>query len=466
MATKRLADVTVNEASGLTGATKKALVERIAALTGRTLTDVSAALKTAKVNTRLEDAFKDWPRNPEHVRSLTASRALTLDLAQDLAPIGPMSVTQMRKALNAAAPQTRVSTVFNRLVEDGEALRSANRERPAPPPKPGSTQQRSTKLKTTQMAKTQTLPATTRKLESTTRPVAAATRKAPSTTRSVAPATTKPAQRVAPSTAPNAKRAAGMVVGDYTLVEKLDVGGFGEVWLAKKKGARGAAAHVLKFRRHDRADGRLRQEWESARLLNHRNICRPLALLEKAHLGEDVLVLKYAGQSLDRHLGARAATSTELLHITRQVGAALHHAHDNDVLHLDLAANNVLIDQASVVRLTDFGSARIASAVTNAQGNGTKAASRAIAFHPATAAPEMMMGHQVSRRSDVFGLAALLALLANPALSRNRPIPRDVGLGHLPPAFAQAITRGLEYEPSRRFASVKQFAAAVVRALA
>ena len=465
MAVKRLAEMTVKEAVGLTGAAKKGLVERIAALTGRAVTDVATVLKTAKVNTRLDDTFRDWPRNADHVRALTASRALALDLAPDLAPLGPMSAAQMRKALDDAAPQTRVATVLNRLGEDAQALRAANRDRPPPPPKPASTQQRSTKLKTTQMAKTQSLPATTRKAASVTRAAATTTRKAPSTTRSVTPATTKPAQRLAPNNAPNANRAAGVTVADSARVEKLDAGGFGEVWRAKKRGTRGTAAHALKFRRHDRADGRLRQEWESASRLNHRNICRPLALLENAHHGEDVLVLKYAGQPLDRHLGGRAASSTELLHITRHLGAGLHHANENDVLHLDLAANNVLIDHAGVVRLTDFGSARIASAVTKAQGNGTKAASRAIAFHMATAAPEMIMGHAVSRRSDVFGLAALLALLANPALSRNRPIPRDAGLGHLPPAFAQAIARGLEYEPSRRFATVKQFATAVVRAL-
>ena len=216
---------------------------------------------------------------------------------------------------------------------------------------------------------------------------------------------------------------AGQTIGAYTLERPLGEGGMGSVWLASRSDGRFQGQVAIKFLNlallaRGGAE-RFAREGSMLSRLSHPNIGRLLdagVAAGTAAGGQPYLVLEYIdGQPIDQYCDARALTLQERLLLFLDVLAAVAHAHNNLILHRDLKPSNILVTADGMVKLLDFGIAKLmldesqpalATEITELAGR---------AFTPEYAAPEQVQGGEVTTATDVYALGVLLyQLLGGP----------------------------------------------------
>ncbi|HEY6908792.1 MAG TPA: serine/threonine-protein kinase [Myxococcales bacterium] len=250
--------------------------------------------------------------------------------------------------------------------------------------------------------------------------------------------------------------------GRYVLEQRLGLGGMGEVWLAEAHGA-GAFRRrvVLKVlapeRRGDpRVAAMLADEARIVGLLHHPGIVAALDYLETEEYGP-VFVLEFVEGASLRSVLKTARRNNAVMpeglaaHIGAQVAHALHAAHTAvgrdgapmNLVHRDVAPDNVLLSCSGAVYLGDFGVARAAGNVDLSQpGAGPKGK---IGYM----APEQARGLRVGPAADVFSLGRVIAEAA------------DVNCGR---ALRSVIARATAEKPEARFATASEMATALLRA--
>jgi serine/threonine protein kinase len=145
----------------------------------------------------------------------------------------------------------------------------------------------------------------------------------------------------------------------------------------------------------------------------------------------------------------------EAVRLIADVADALHHAHEQGILHGNLKPSNLIVDPAGKPRLVDF-------AVLRHDEPGDRA--RHAVQDPAGFtfwSPEQARGGPLDRRSDVYGLGTLLRLL----LSGEAPFRPAAQRRALPPILMAIYLRATEFDPDQRFAGAGQLAEALHRYL-
>jgi serine/threonine-protein kinase len=198
---------------------------------------------------------------------------------------------------------------------------------------------------------------------------------------------------------------AGAMIAQFELLEVLGSGASGIVWKARDTRLRRSVA--IKLPRHESLS-----EAEKARFMREGRACAPLRhpnivpLLEVGeHLGQLFIVTQFVdGVSLRAWLKEHRPKPREAAQIVAQLADALHEAHEHGVIHRDLKPANVLLDREGRPQITDFGLAKVSAATHGMTVEGE------ILGTPAYMSPEQARGEgfRVDRRSDVYGLGALL----------------------------------------------------------
>ena len=163
-------------------------------------------------------------------------------------------------------------------------------------------------------------------------------------------------------------------------------------------------------------------------------------------------------------------TYAEAAHMVSSLAKALHYAHENGVLHLDIKPTNIMIDRQGTVKLADFGMATLASAAGYGGARGGT-----VGYMP----PEQVEGMLVDERADIFSLAVVLrqaltgvnvfaGRTAKESLDhiyKGPKIPLLKEDPEVPFAVDAALTQALSPEPSMRQGSVLEFAQEIVTPL-
>ena len=260
----------------------------------------------------------------------------------------------------------------------------------------------------------------------------------------------------------------------YELAERIGSGGMGTVWRARDtllgrdvavkllhEGLASDAAFAERFRREAR----------SAASLAHLNIVTVYDSGE--HDGVPFIVMELVdGESLHARIRRDGPLSVrDTVRVARAVLAALGHAHTRGLVHRDMKPGNVLISQAGDLKVVDFGIAKGAGEGTSVTRTG------ALMGTAAYLSPEQVEGHQATPRSDLYALGCLMfaALTATPPYEGDSAVA--VAMKHLrdpipsvrqrrpdvPEEVELVVTRALEKDPGRRFATAAEMDAGLRR---
>jgi eukaryotic-like serine/threonine-protein kinase len=192
----------------------------------------------------------------------------------------------------------------------------------------------------------------------------------------------------------------GCEVGRFTLVRELGRGGFGVVYealdrqlgrLVAFKAIRPGARLRTRFRQES-----LRREAETAAQLSHPNIATLHDAGQSEH-GPYLVFELLEGETLRDRLDRGPLPIQQGVRIAIEVARALAYAHASGVVHCDLKPSNVFLGEDGVVKVLDFGIARVFGEA-RAESGGT----------PAYMAPEQWRGEQEHPQTDVFTLGSML----------------------------------------------------------
>ena len=208
----------------------------------------------------------------------------------------------------------------------------------------------------------------------------------------------------------------GLQLGPYTIERPLGQGGMGTVWLARRTDGRFEGVAAVKFLNlgllSDVGRERFHREGSVLARLTHPGIGR---LLDAgvANAGQPYLILEYVdGERIDAFAAARGLSLPDRIGLFLQVLAAVEHAHANLVVHRDIKPSNILVTRDGLVKLLDFGIAKL----LDEDGTGERTAltaEGARALTPDYAAPEQVQGEPVTTATDVYALGVLLYLLVS-----------------------------------------------------
>ncbi|WP_376795560.1 protein kinase [Thermogemmatispora sp.] len=249
--------------------------------------------------------------------------------------------------------------------------------------------------------------------------------------------------------------------GNYELVRRIDVGGMGEVYLARQRTAFGREVAIKIMRSdlvHDPiARQRFLREAEVNAHLKHEHI---LSLIEFGEeQGRLFFVTPYIeGGTLAQRLQRGPLPLPEVYRLFTALVQAVAYIHRRGVIHRDLKPSNVLLDRSSdgkvYVRLIDFGIATIqgqhAEAPLTLPGNevGTLA----------YMAPERLQG-VAAVSNDIYSLGVILyQMLTGQLPSQEQPRRR------LPEPLARVVLRAIAERPKERFGSAEELLAAFEQA--
>jgi eukaryotic-like serine/threonine-protein kinase len=296
---------------------------------------------------------------------------------------------------------------------------------------------------------------------------------------------------VAPSVEPGL---VGRKIGRYRILDLIGGGGMGVVYRAEdlKLSRRVALKFLPEELVLDSAALRLlEREARTASALNHPNICTIFDIAE--HEGQPFIAMELLeGETLLERMsrtGGRIPLD-EAIRIAIGVCDGLQNAHEQNVVHRDVKPANLFLTKKGIVKILDFGIAKMVADADPAQGEPMGELARPAAPFGVTATrstvasgtPSYMSPEQVRRepldlRTDLFSLGLVLYEMATgerafagetraaiheaivrepvvPARDRNSSVPRELDF---------VIRKALEKDPARRYQSAAEMRADLER---
>jgi len=219
----------------------------------------------------------------------------------------------------------------------------------------------------------------------------------------------------------------GSRLGPYEVLAPLGAGGMGEVWRARDtRLERDVAIKVLPadLAADPERLKRFEREARAASALSHPNIVT-IYEVGRAEATSFIAMELVEGRTV-RGLLAEGVPLRRLLGIASQVAEGLTRAHEAGIVHRDLKPENVMVTKEGLVKILDFGLAKL---TYPEQGSGQTASAMTVsaATRPGIAlgtaaymSPEQASGHPVDFRSDQFALGSMLYEMATggPAFKR------------------------------------------------
>ncbi len=201
----------------------------------------------------------------------------------------------------------------------------------------------------------------------------------------------------------------GRRLGNYRIVSELGRGGMSHVYKAARDDDQYYKEVAIKLLRPGLDTQsllqRLRDERQMLAQLSHPNIAQ---LLDGGvtETGAPYLVMEYIeGQPIDMYCEERELSITARLDLIRTLCGAVHYVHQHLMVHGDLKGGNILVTQGGVLKLLDFGIAKL----LNASGDPSHTmVNQVVALTPAYASPEQIRGEPITTASDVYSLGVLL----------------------------------------------------------
>ncbi len=261
----------------------------------------------------------------------------------------------------------------------------------------------------------------------------------------------------------------GQTVSHYRIVGKLGGGGMGVVYEAEdtRLGRHVALKFIPDNMANDRkALDRFIREARSASQLNHPSICIIHDIQD--HDGHPFIVMeKLEGKSLKERLRGEPMELEEILDIGIQVADALAACHAKGIIHRDIKPANIFLTNSGIVKILDFGLAKVARAMDSSDGEPKEDLTVAgEVFGTAVyMSPEQARGEELDARTDIYSLGAVMYQMATgkkpfsgtnmvttiDAVLHQKPAsPRKLN-PNLPPELEGILGRAMEKDRGHRY---------------
>ena len=196
----------------------------------------------------------------------------------------------------------------------------------------------------------------------------------------------------------------GATISHYKILEKLGGGGMGVVYKAQDlKLDRFVALKFLPpdLTRDPESKQRFIHEAKAASALQHNNICT-VHDIDETDDGQMFIVLDlYEGETLKKRIERGPSKIDEAIDIVIQIAQGLEEAHKHQIIHRDVKPANILIATSGVVKILDFGLAKLAGHTVLTKSGSTVGTA-------AYMSPEQARGEIVDARTDMWSLGVLL----------------------------------------------------------
>ncbi len=261
----------------------------------------------------------------------------------------------------------------------------------------------------------------------------------------------------------------GKTIAHYQILEKLGEGGMGVVYKAHDTHLnRSVALKVLPPEKVADPERKRRfvQEAQSASALNHPNIVH-IYDIDQAD-GTDFIAMEFVpGKTLGEVIGRKGLKLGDALKYGVQIADALSRAHAAGIIHRDLKPGNIMVDEHGLVKVLDFGLAKLTESAPLGEDEPTRTLKPAteegtILGTVAYMSPEQAEGKRLDARSDIFSFGAVLyeMLTGRRAFQKESKTstlgaiihkePEPLG-AEVPHDLEKVITRCLRKDLDRRF---------------
>ena len=269
----------------------------------------------------------------------------------------------------------------------------------------------------------------------------------------------------------------GKSLRSYRIESKLGAGGMGVVYKAvDTRLSRTVAIKVLSSTalNADR-ERRFAQEAKAASSLNHPNIVTIYDIDTQEVDGNPVqyIAMEFvAGETLDHLIGRKGMRVRDVLKYAIQIADALAAAHSAGIVHRDLKPSNVIVTPQGLVKILDFGLAKLGEPghadafAETLHGDGSPLTEEGtILGTVAYMSPEQADGKNVDSRSDIFSFGSVLYEMATgqrafaggsklsslSAVMYKDPQPASQNATEIPPELDRILARCLKKDPARRW---------------
>lgn len=253
----------------------------------------------------------------------------------------------------------------------------------------------------------------------------------------------------------------GKTISHYKILEKLGEGGMGIVYKAQDlKLDRFVALKFLPphLTTSDEEKQRFIHEAKAASSLDHNNIC---AIYEIDETDDEQLFISmayYEGETLNEKVKQKLLPLEEAIDIAIQIAQGIAKAHEKEIVHRDVKPTNIMLTKEGVVKVLDFGLAKLATQ-TKLTKDGTTLGT--IAYM----SPEQARGSEVDHRTDIWSLGVILYEMLSGQLPFkgdydqavvyaivNDEIEPITGIrSGLPMELERIITKCLQKSPAHRY---------------
>jgi len=270
----------------------------------------------------------------------------------------------------------------------------------------------------------------------------------------------------------------GIKLGSYEIVSSLGAGGMGEVYRARDESlGREVAIKVLPKELASDPDRlrRFEQEARAAAALNHPNILAVYGFSTTEEHAPYLVTELLQGQTLRERLQQGEIPVRKAVEFALQTARGLAAAHERGIVHRDLKPENLFLTRDGVVKILDFGLAKLIVPEVTSETSVATASFTEVGVVLGTAgymSPEQVRGQVVDHRSDIFSQGAILYEMLSgkrafegktaadtlSAILKEEPAQLSASGRSLPPALGRMVDRCLEKDPAERFQSARDLA--------
>ena len=266
----------------------------------------------------------------------------------------------------------------------------------------------------------------------------------------------------------------GLKIGTYQILSPLGAGGMGEVYRARdSRLGREVAIKVLPGNvcPDRKRIERFQQEARSASALNHPNI---VTIYELGEVGKTCYIAMelVEGVAVRDLLAAGPIPLAKVIEIATQVADGLAKAHEAGIVHRDLKPENLMVSRDGLVKILDFGLAKLAPSDSNDETRTRQTLPGAVVGTLEYMSPEQASGQVVDFRSDQFSFGSVLYEMLTgksafqrgsmaetlAAILRDQLAPLRALNSEAPAPLCWVVERCLDKRPEQRYASTRDLA--------